>query len=67
MLVTDVFECSWPDDKFKMSSKEAKHALKAAREAIRNKEFKEALKQCKVLYGKAAASLYILVTFTIIK
>ncbi|XP_076443970.1 superkiller complex protein 3-like [Babylonia areolata] len=31
-----------------MSSKEVKNALKAAREAIRNKEFKEALKQCKV-------------------
>ena len=31
-----------------MGSKEVKTALKAAREAIRNKEFKEALKQCKV-------------------
>lgn len=30
-----------------MGSKELKTALKAAREAIRNKEFKEALKQCK--------------------
>lgn len=29
-------------------SKEAKTALKAAREAIKNKEYKEAIKQCKV-------------------
>jgi len=35
-----------------MASKEVKNALKAAREAIRNKEFKEALKQCKVQCGK---------------
>lgn len=33
-----------------MSSKEAKTALKSAREAIKNKEFKEALKHCKVKY-----------------
>lgn len=31
-----------------MSSKEVKTALKSAREAIKNKEFKEALKHCKV-------------------
>ena len=33
---------------FQMDSKEIKSALKAAREAIRNKDFKEALKHCKV-------------------
>ncbi|KFU86741.1 Tetratricopeptide repeat protein 37, partial [Chaetura pelagica] len=32
-----------------MSSKEVKAALKSAREAIRNKEYKEALKHCKVV------------------
>lgn len=32
----------------KMSSKEVKTELKSAREAIKNKEFKEALKHCKV-------------------
>lgn len=32
-----------------MSSKEVKTALKSAREAIKNKEFKEALKHCKVI------------------
>lgn len=37
-------------DKYKMSSKEVKTALKSAREAIKNKEFKEALKHCKVKY-----------------
>lgn len=31
-----------------MSSKEVKTALKSARDAIRNKEYKEALKHCKV-------------------
>lgn len=31
-----------------MSNKEVKSALKSAREAIKNKEFKEALKHCKV-------------------
>ncbi len=31
-----------------MSSKEVKAELKGAREAIKNKEFKEALKHCKV-------------------
>lgn len=31
-----------------MSGKEVKAALKSAREAIKNKEFKEALKHCKV-------------------
>lgn len=31
-----------------MSNKEVKAALKNAREAIRNKEYKEALKHCKV-------------------
>lgn len=31
-----------------MSSKEVKAALKSAREAIKNKEYKEALKHCKV-------------------
>lgn len=31
-----------------MSSKEVKSELKSAREAIKNKEFKEALKHCKV-------------------
>lgn len=31
-----------------MSDKEVKAALKSAREAIRNKEYKEALKHCKV-------------------
>lgn len=31
-----------------MSSKEVKAELKSAREAIKNKEFKEALKHCKV-------------------
>lgn len=36
--------------KYKMSSKEVKTALKSAREAIKNKEFKEALKHCKVKY-----------------
>lgn len=34
----------------KMSNKEVKSALKSAREAIKNKEFKEALKHCKVNY-----------------
>lgn len=34
----------------KMSNKEVKSALKSAREAIKNKEFKEALKHCKVKY-----------------
>lgn len=33
-----------------MSGKEVKTALKSAREAIKNKEFKEALKHCKVKY-----------------
>lgn len=33
-----------------MSSKEVKTALKSAREAIKNKEYKEALKHCKVKY-----------------
>lgn len=32
-----------------MSSKEVKAALKSARDAIRNKEYKEALKHCKVM------------------
>uniref|UniRef100_A0A8V8TN82 SKI3 subunit of superkiller complex n=1 Tax=Homo sapiens TaxID=9606 RepID=A0A8V8TN82_HUMAN len=32
-----------------MSSKEVKTALKSARDAIRNKEYKEALKHCKFL------------------
>ena len=31
-----------------MSSKEVKTALKSARDAIRNKDYKEALKHCKV-------------------
>ena len=31
-----------------MDSKELKSTLKAAREAIRNKEFKDALRYCKV-------------------
>jgi hypothetical protein len=31
-----------------MSNKEVKTALKSARDAIRNKEYKEALKHCKV-------------------
>lgn len=33
-----------------MSSKEVKTELKSAREAIKKKEFKEALKHCKVKY-----------------
>lgn len=33
-----------------MSSKEVKSELKSAREAIKKKEFKEALKHCKVKY-----------------
>lgn len=33
-----------------MSSKEVKSALKSARDAIKNKEFKEALKHCKVRF-----------------
>ncbi|XP_016402902.1 tetratricopeptide repeat protein 37-like, partial [Sinocyclocheilus rhinocerous] len=33
----------------KMSSKEVKAELKSAREAIKNKEFKEALKHCKAV------------------
>jgi hypothetical protein len=32
--------------------KETKAALKRAREAIRNKEYKEALQHCKVIYGE---------------
>ena len=32
-----------------MSSKEVKTALKSARDAIRNKEYKEALKHCKTV------------------
>ncbi|KAG8598336.1 hypothetical protein GDO81_002569 [Engystomops pustulosus] len=32
-----------------MSSKEVKAALKSARDAIRNKEYKEALKHCKAV------------------
>lgn len=32
-----------------MSSKEVKTELRSAREAIKNKEFKEALKHCKVM------------------
>lgn len=31
-----------------MSNKEVKSALKSARDAIKNKEFKEALKHCRV-------------------
>lgn len=31
-----------------MANKEVKAALKCARDAIRNKEYKEALKHCKV-------------------
>lgn len=34
-----------------MSSKEVKSALKSARDAIKNKEFKEALKHCKVRFS----------------
>lgn len=37
-----------PQDR--MSSKEVKAALKSAREAIKNKEYKEALKHCKVCF-----------------
>ena len=32
----------------KMSSKEVKTELKSAREAIKNKEYKDALRHCKV-------------------
>lgn len=32
-----------------MSNKEVKAALKSARDAIRNKQYKEALKHCKVI------------------
>ena len=35
-------------DGSKATSKEVSAALKAAKEAIKQKEFKEALKQCKV-------------------
>lgn len=46
-----LFPVSFRDtDKHTMSSKEVKAALKSAREAIKNKEFKEALKHCKVKY-----------------
>ncbi|KAK2118118.1 SKI3 subunit of superkiller complex protein [Saguinus oedipus] len=38
----------------RMSSKEVKTALKSARDAIRNKEYKEALKHCKPSIAKAA-------------
>ena len=34
------------------SSKEVKAALKAARDAIRQQEWKEALKHCKVVTGE---------------
>lgn len=34
-----------------MSSKEVKTELKSAREAIKKKDFKEALKHCKVKYS----------------
>lgn len=36
-------------DTLKMSTKEVKTALKSARDAIKNKEFKEALKHCKTV------------------
>lgn len=46
--MTLLFVSLFHADSFKMSSKEVKTALKSAREAIKNKEFKEALKHCKV-------------------
>ena len=40
----------------KAASKEINLALKAAKEAIKQKEYKEALKHCKVIYKKALNS-----------
>ena len=40
----------------KAASKEVNLALKAAKEAIKQKEYKEALKYCKVIYKKALNS-----------
>lgn len=42
-----------------MSNKEVKATLKSAREAIKNKEFKEALKHCKVNYLSDSHNTYI--------
>lgn len=42
-----------------MSSKEVKAELKSAREAIKNKEFKEALKHCKVSVYFQLSVLYL--------
>ena len=39
-----------PANVFKMATKEMKSALKNARECIKNKDYKEALKHCKVKY-----------------
>uniref|UniRef100_A0A8C5M4M7 SKI3 subunit of superkiller complex n=2 Tax=Leptobrachium leishanense TaxID=445787 RepID=A0A8C5M4M7_9ANUR len=41
------FRCLCNNMEYIMSSKEVKSALKNARDAIRNKDYKEALKQCK--------------------
>ncbi|PIK43922.1 putative tetratricopeptide repeat protein 37-like [Apostichopus japonicus] len=42
-------------------SKEAKTALKAAKEAIKNKEYKEAIKHCKIVFKEDKASYNALV------
>lgn len=39
-----------PANVFKMATKEVKTSLKNARDCIKNKDYKEALKHCKVLY-----------------
>lgn len=42
-----------------MSNKEVKAALKSAKEAIKNKEFKDALKHCKVRSLSKCLLMYI--------
>ena len=44
-----------------MDAKEIKACLKAAREAIRNKEFKDAAKQCKVSLGLLTVKIFVTV------
>jgi hypothetical protein len=42
-----------------MSSKEVKNLLKEAREAIKNKEFKDAIKKCKVSCKKRCRQIFL--------
>lgn len=48
-----------------MSNKEVKAALKSARDAIRNKEYKEALKHCKVIDFLLGRSYFLHVLFAV--